>query len=422
MKKDYLLIIGAILLSFLFFGLAHSGIKSSDSQEYQALASGLINNGTFSFNNELTNFREPGYPVFLALVNYLFNNNTATIRCLQLIIFISAVLFFYGAVRDYFNSDRAALTTSFLIGSFPSFAFYHSLVLSESVYVSLLVVFLGLLIRGNWWWLIGLVIGLMILIKVATIILVVPIIIFIWWRNGWRSVLVTLTLVLALVLPWCLRNYLVLNDFSITSGRQQESLLAATYFLDRIEIKDYLDSWPVYLSYKLGLIEKADFDFFIGNFIPEGRKVFWSKFDDFKRQSSFFGGNISSVRIFYLMIRMPLIAVDALVPEFYIIDKNLLFQKELPYLIFKIGYLIFYLLIYWTLFKLIIVFIFKRRVFDLEISLLAGTVLMILGYSFFIGLPRFNVPLFVIYIFLNGWYFDRFVFGKDADADAFQRA
>lgn len=419
MKKDYLLIIGAILLSFLFFGLAHSDIKSIDSQEYQVLASNLINNGTFSFNNELTNFREPGYPVFLALVNYLFDNNTAAVRCWQLIIFILAVLFFYGAVRDYFNSKEAALATSFLIGSFPSFAFYHNLVLSESVYISLLIVLLGLLILGNRWWLIGLVIGLMMLIKVATVILAVPIIIYIWWRKGRLPVLITLILVLMVVLPWCLRNYLVLNDFSITSGRQQESLSVVAYFVNEIEIKDYLRAWPVDLSYKLGLTEKVDFDFFVNNFLPEGRKVFWSKLSDFKKQPSFFEGNILTVRIFYLAIRTSLNAVNALIPEFYIVDKNLLFSKGLPYLIFKIGYLFFYLLVYWTLFRLIIIFIFKRRVFDLEASLLTGAILMILGYSFFIGLSRFNVPLFVIYIFLNGWYFDRFVFGKRADASAF---
>ena len=119
--------------------------QGGDFLEYATLAENMRLHGTFSQTpGEPETFRTPGYPVFIAFIsllcrNWLFAVTLAQIGC---VIGIVLLTFFIGrAVAD----ASAGFIAAALVATSPTLLFFSLVLLSESLFILLLLATLSLL-------------------------------------------------------------------------------------------------------------------------------------------------------------------------------------------------------------------------------------------------------------------------------------
>lgn len=113
---------------------------------------------------------QPFYPYFLALTYFFFGHKLLAVIVVQ-IIFGALSCVIIQKAGYYFFSRRVGVLAGFLLACYPSAIFFDCLI-QKSVFgmffMSLLLLFLGKLLhnqRTHWWFLVGLVTGLLILIR-----------------------------------------------------------------------------------------------------------------------------------------------------------------------------------------------------------------------------------------------------------------
>jgi len=220
-----------------YFVLTEGKYLYPDSPMYLALAENLIKHHVFSLSATEPFiphvFRTPGYPVFLAIFNFLGVENPYLIVLVQEIIYAATIVGFYFLSRGLFDRNMIRGGLIFLLLE-PGGLTYPKLLLSEILFFPALV--FGVLLIGQYlrrnrlWYLIiaGFIMGLGALVRPGMIylpvILAMILIAFNFRQKKTWLHAITLVIIFGIVItPWLVRNHYHFNKFML-SGIQGYTL------------------------------------------------------------------------------------------------------------------------------------------------------------------------------------------------------
>lgn len=242
--------IAATILGFAaVVGIAYSkGLDpislTGDSKGYIILAQNLAEHHVFSVSQSAPfapeSFRAPGYPLFLAMLFALFGASVFALFVHALITGIAPVLLFMLTRSLH---ERAAFWASALFAFEPVRLFLSASFLSDALFA---VLFLASLVALEWGrerlsygWLaaVGLLLGLMILVRPIAIFLPIVYAGYVALRMrpfaiAVRHVALMCALVLVVVFPWMYRNHALFGSWNVSSvGNANLMLYNAPEFL-----------------------------------------------------------------------------------------------------------------------------------------------------------------------------------------------
>lgn len=167
----------------------------------------------------------PIYPLFLALCYFIGGFNTLAYFIPQLLLSSFTCIFIYFLAKDIFN-EKVAVLAGLAVACYPDLIFWTYYVRTETLFIFLITSGFWLLNRGNMQsnlYLVlasALVFGLACLTRI-TFLPFIPVL-FIWEviyfsRNRIKNIsagLLMLLMVMLILLPWCVRNYIVFHNFT----------------------------------------------------------------------------------------------------------------------------------------------------------------------------------------------------------------
>lgn len=265
-------IINAILICILLFGFlvrfyvylnkGNSYYLVGDAKNYYIMSHQIVDDGIYGYRmgkkSGLPNaYVTPGYPLFLSTVYMLTRDNKLQIdivRLLQIVVggLFSPLLSFL-IVRRLLSRNDKALLTAFFVASYPTYVLSAMQLLTEVFSLFFMLLYFYVLIlsfkeRKAYLSLIaGAVFAINILIRpVMFPLLTIPFLIaFLADVKNRKTILPKLFLLnligfVILMLPWWLRNYIVLNRFILLATGSENPFLAGTYPYMKDLFKDYL--------------------------------------------------------------------------------------------------------------------------------------------------------------------------------------
>ncbi|MDO8574885.1 MAG: glycosyltransferase family 39 protein [bacterium] len=220
------LLVAGIILSrfgFIFY-------QGGDSPGYMLLAKNLVEHGTLSLSDTSpyipSNIRTPGYPLFLAIIYFIFHSFVPAIFLGALVSAFAAPLI-YLIAREIF-SEKIAFGAGVLAAIEPLGLFLGASIITEGIFTPVLLLFTFYFIRylkpekNSYLWYSSALLGAATLIRPIMFYfwpLVIPIIIYKMNRFGWRVVLKNALIFVAIFLlvlsPWLVRNKISLNSWQV---------------------------------------------------------------------------------------------------------------------------------------------------------------------------------------------------------------
>lgn len=220
------LIIAGFILSRL--GLIH--FVGGDSLGYMSLAKNLVEHGVFSFADNApfvpTNFRTPGYPLFLAVIYFIFHSFLPAMFLGAIVAAFAAPLV-YLIGREIF-SETIAFWSGFLIAIEPTGLLLGVSILTEGIFTPVLLLSVYFFVkylktartRQLYWF--SVFLGLAVLIR--------PILFYFWpvvipfifykeknfsWRLSLRKIFISGAILVLILSPWLIRNKIVMNSWQV---------------------------------------------------------------------------------------------------------------------------------------------------------------------------------------------------------------
>ena len=140
------------LLLLILHSTGIKGIFSSDTPGYVAPIQGLMH-GSFSTENGPEILRTPGYPIFLMLTGMADNHPLLSISC-QIMLACFSVFLVYQLGMLLFLNVQAATLCAVLYAIEPTSVFYSIQLLTETLFTTILLVFiyqlLSYILRPSW--------------------------------------------------------------------------------------------------------------------------------------------------------------------------------------------------------------------------------------------------------------------------------
>jgi len=186
-----------------------------DQLEYLQIAQNLLAGKGLEFfdsrfGQTVWAFRTPGYPLFVAACG----GSICVVRIAQAIVDTSTVLAIYLLARKWLSRPGAVLAAA-IVGINPLLIYLSTLVLSETLCISLICWGTYLLVRGGRGWIGGMVLlALSVLVRPSGLLL--PALLAGVSGGGWRAIAAAGVTLLAL-LPWAVRNQMVLHHWVWTT-------------------------------------------------------------------------------------------------------------------------------------------------------------------------------------------------------------
>lgn len=209
-------------------------VMADDSPGYYELARNIIDQGRFVSVDDKSfpeSFRTPGYPLFIAGVLLIFNNNNL-ISFIQIILAALSVVWLYKIARLFFDK-KIAIGASLLLLLEPSAIYYANLVLSDSLFVFLLLLLIWFFVRSPksasqelWFkFLAGLILGLATLVRpigqYLFFILLLYFIVYYFKKFNKQKFIAIILFILGVALvvsPWMIRNKKLFDTWEISSA------------------------------------------------------------------------------------------------------------------------------------------------------------------------------------------------------------
>ncbi len=226
------------ILSFIFFSALllrlvclipfYGGdLNIVDEQHYSAIAVTLVDHGIYGMNEEQpTAIRPPLYPFLISFV-YKATNMFAPdhIRAIQMIISLVSGIFLYRIFKKLFD-HKSAYFGLILFLFYPSLLFFNYLVLTETIFIFLLILFFYFVMlsleHGKAVFVIaaGFCIGLTSLTRSITYPMAIPLAALICFLSlkkyrlkAFLNMALFLLIFFITLIPWSVRNYRLLDAF-----------------------------------------------------------------------------------------------------------------------------------------------------------------------------------------------------------------
>ena len=182
-----------------------------DERDYLISARNLAVFGEYSIWGGQPAFRTPGYTIFLAALKIIGGGFTLHVQIAQVLLgFFSGLMLFSIAKRVV--APKYALFASAIYWFYPTLVIYRFLVYSETLYLFVLLLVIWSLwkkhdqIRIGDTLLGGGFLGILILIRAEWTIWAAFLILWFWWKQGWKPASILAAVVLIVLSPWLIRN------------------------------------------------------------------------------------------------------------------------------------------------------------------------------------------------------------------------
>jgi len=164
--------------------------------------------------------KAPLYPLWVGFWYWLFGHHPLLVRFVQIPIGAVVIWLTWLLARRLFG-PRVAIAAAVVVAVYPFAWQYEELLYSESFATPLTLAFLVLALTGRPTrrraLLAGLVLGVALLVRPTSIILLAPLAVCLIFRIGWRRAIVlsalTTALAVLVVAPWTIRNAIVEHGF-----------------------------------------------------------------------------------------------------------------------------------------------------------------------------------------------------------------
>lgn len=230
--------IGILFVLSIFFALIFfiyfpsSLINRGDQFEYNTIANNINKHNAFSietappFNPTLS--REPLYPFFLSLIYRIFGESFSIVMMIQILIFAITIILIYKLII-FFTNSRIAFYSSIFIAICPPLANLSSMLMSETLFIFLLMAFAYIFAitifhqRKHLLVYCGILLGILSLCK-SIMLYFFPFLLGSLLFLGYRKKIVIQILLVSVpfilvVLPWLARNYYTFGTWKMTAPR-----------------------------------------------------------------------------------------------------------------------------------------------------------------------------------------------------------
>ena len=199
-------------------------IIGSDSKHYLQGAEGIRTHLRYIYPTGIPiNYFLPGYPLFLAALMSVSTN-------LYLVSFVQIILAGFSAVLLWHIgktwSEKIGWIAALLFIFDPAGLFYSNVILSETLFIFLLLLFLWVLIKRidgptPQVILLGITFGLMVMVRPVAIALIPGVLLYFFLKKRWtmRAVYGSLMFLIGtgiIVGPWIVRNKIIFNSYEIS--------------------------------------------------------------------------------------------------------------------------------------------------------------------------------------------------------------
>lgn len=221
-----------------------------DAKNYLLMSRQVVEDGIYGYglgkkSNSSNAFLPPVYPLFLSLVYWIVDDpylQITVVRILQTFIGAFTTILAYLFIRRIFKNEFAALLTAFFIAVYPTYVQSSTMILTEVIALATMLLYFYLAVvgiqeeKGYLNILAGSALGLHILVRPTMLpLFIVPFIVgfFTIFRHKRKELfnifLQTLLGFVVIMMPWWIRNYIVLHKIIITGSGSGNPLLAGTY-------------------------------------------------------------------------------------------------------------------------------------------------------------------------------------------------
>jgi 4-amino-4-deoxy-L-arabinose transferase-like glycosyltransferase len=198
----------------------------SDDIDYVALGKSLAHGNGYQLDGHPTAYRPPGYPLLLAFSFRFFGESLAPIRAAQAAADLLSCFLVYLLGKKLF-SERVGLIGAGIFALFPPEILYVSIMMTETVFTTLLLLYLLICTGETASWkmstVAGIVLGAATLVR-PTILLFPAVIFAVRWMSGWKpgenlkALTLTAGAALLILTPWLIRNYDEFGRITLTSN------------------------------------------------------------------------------------------------------------------------------------------------------------------------------------------------------------
>lgn len=144
----YALIVGLVVRAVILWHTGDLGTGIVDEQHYRRLASNIYDHREFAATaGEPTSIRPPLYPALIAAVWAITSpQNLQAIRVVQILLALGTTVLVYRIGQRVFNHQTACYAAA-MCWLYPSLVFFNFLILTETLFTFLLLVFVLLTVR-----------------------------------------------------------------------------------------------------------------------------------------------------------------------------------------------------------------------------------------------------------------------------------
>lgn len=245
------LIIG---LGYLKFGIIFP-VSGDTKTYYDPIALNIVRGQGFTLKGVPTAEVTPGYPLFLALIYYIFGHNYTAVRIIQFLILALIGIIVFSIARNYLElSFNFAFLTSLMVVLWPYLILYSTLILTEILFIFFFLLSVLFFLKFqekpsmNKAIILGMLFGVSALTRQVALFLPLWIIffllLFIKFRAN-KSYFLKMALVLSLffliLVPWTVRNYIRFNKLipltSVIGPVLEKSYVTLNYTENSIALK-----------------------------------------------------------------------------------------------------------------------------------------------------------------------------------------
>ncbi len=267
-RSIFIVCLSGILLTALFLRLHfalnmnHPPLKN-DAYNYDVMAKNFLDKGYLGYTDSYSLHRPalipnavitPGYPLFLSAVYAVFGYKDGSplvaVRIIQAIIgSLSCFLIYLIGVR--IKNRKVGLIGAFIYAIYPSFVWATTLILTETLYNFMFLLYLyiqfilleNLRLKRNAF-LCGLLFAFAVMVRPTVMPLIIIPFVYKYIKDRdlaiLKTFLYTLAGILAVMIPWWIRNVLSLHKFVLLATQTGNPLIAGTFpYFQNIDLSKY---------------------------------------------------------------------------------------------------------------------------------------------------------------------------------------
>ncbi|HCV25646.1 MAG TPA: hypothetical protein DGN59_19485 [Candidatus Latescibacteria bacterium] len=138
----------AVVLRLMFIVVPGWESVDADESKYHSLATSILEGQGYSWGGAPDADWPPLYPIFLSAIYFVFGRGATAVYCFQALLGAATAYGVYRLSLSIFEDERGAALSAFVIAGYPLLIFLNKSLLSENLYVPLLIWHLYFLHQG----------------------------------------------------------------------------------------------------------------------------------------------------------------------------------------------------------------------------------------------------------------------------------